>query len=108
MIITGASRGIGAATAQLAAAQGFSAAVNYRVWTFRSFGSSTQHPGRGGKAVAIQADVAKDKTSCVCLPRPSANSAPYAAWSTTQQSPEALRAWKPFPPQRWSTSSQSM
>ena len=50
IIITGASRGIGAATARLAAAQGFSAAVNYKSGTFRSLGSSTQHPGARRKS----------------------------------------------------------
>jgi NAD(P)-dependent dehydrogenase (short-subunit alcohol dehydrogenase family) len=61
VIITGASRGIGAATARLAAAHGFSVAVNYgsgrsaALEVVRSIGE------RGGKAAAIQADVAKEQ-----------------------------------------------
>jgi NAD(P)-dependent dehydrogenase (short-subunit alcohol dehydrogenase family) len=60
VIITGASRGIGAATARLAAAHGFSVAVNYAsgrseaVDVVRSIGE------RGGRAAAIQADIARE------------------------------------------------
>lgn len=60
VIITGASRGIGAATAQLAAAHGFSVAVNYESGrsevseVVRSIGE------RGGRAAAIQADIGRE------------------------------------------------
>lgn len=60
LIITGASRGIGAATAHLAAARGYHVCVNYL----------RQHPAaeavvnaireKGGTAVAIQADVSSE------------------------------------------------
>ena len=61
IIITGASRGIGAATAQLAAAQGFSAAVNYKSGRSEALEVVRSIRERGGKAVAIQADVAKEQ-----------------------------------------------
>jgi NAD(P)-dependent dehydrogenase (short-subunit alcohol dehydrogenase family) len=60
MIVTGGGRGIGAATARLAAARGFAVCVNY-----------LENPGRaaevvdgiraaGGKAIAVQADTANE------------------------------------------------
>lgn len=57
IIITGSSRGIGAATARLAAAQGYAVAVNYRQ-NERAAAQVIQHiTGHGGKAVAVKADV---------------------------------------------------
>jgi NAD(P)-dependent dehydrogenase (short-subunit alcohol dehydrogenase family) len=58
VVITGASRGIGAATARLAAGRGYAVCVNYR-----SNASAAKHvvneiTDRGGKAVSVQADVA--------------------------------------------------
>lgn len=60
VIITGASRGIGAATAKLAAARGFSVAVNYA--TGRSEAGTVVREIRegGGTATAIQADIARE------------------------------------------------
>lgn len=57
LIITGASRGIGAVTAQLAAARGFAIAVNY--FQDRSSAETVvkQIVEAGGRACAIQADV---------------------------------------------------
>lgn len=61
LVVTGASRGIGAATAQLAAARGFRVCVNY----LRSqpaadqIVQAIQH--KGGTAVAIQADVSNEE-----------------------------------------------
>lgn len=58
MVITGGSRGIGAATARLAAAAGYAVCVNYR----RDAGAAADVVrgivGAGGTAVAVQADVA--------------------------------------------------
>jgi NAD(P)-dependent dehydrogenase (short-subunit alcohol dehydrogenase family) len=58
LIITGASRGIGAATAALAARRGWGVCVNYR-----SDGAAAQAVvdairGSGGKGIAVRADVA--------------------------------------------------
>jgi 3-oxoacyl-[acyl-carrier protein] reductase len=59
-LVTGASRGIGAATAALLAAEGAAVGVNY----FRSAGAAEQVVARihesGGRAVAVQAD-ARDR-----------------------------------------------
>lgn len=58
VLITGASRGIGAATARLAAEQGYAVCVNYR----RDRDAAQRVLGAieaiGGRAVAVQADVA--------------------------------------------------
>ncbi|MEK6245221.1 MAG: SDR family oxidoreductase [Pseudomonadota bacterium] len=60
MIVTGGGRGIGAATAQLAAERGYAVCVNY----FRN-GETAQSLSdainiKGGKTIAVQADVASE------------------------------------------------
>ena len=55
-LITGASRGIGAATARLAAARGYRVIVNY-VRDAASAEALVAEIGRAGSAVALQADV---------------------------------------------------
>ncbi len=57
LLITGASRGIGAATALLAAQQGWSVAVNYAHNATAAHAVVTQIQNLGGTALAIQADV---------------------------------------------------
>src|SRR5215467_4466690 len=58
-IVTGASRGIGAATAKLAARRGYAMAVNY----YRNEQSAQdvvrEIEAEGGRALAIQADVSE-------------------------------------------------
>ena len=66
LIVTGASRGIGAATAELAAVRGYHVCVNY----FRQQAAAEKvveaiHEA-GGKAVAVRADVS-DETAVVRL-----------------------------------------
>lgn len=57
-LVTGASRGIGAATASLLARHGASVVVNYRVAREEAETVERAIAGFGGKAAAIQADVA--------------------------------------------------
>lgn len=57
-IVTGASRGIGAATALLAARQGWTVAVNYTRQTGAADAVVRQITEAGGTAIAVQADVA--------------------------------------------------
>jgi NAD(P)-dependent dehydrogenase (short-subunit alcohol dehydrogenase family) len=57
LIITGASRGIGAATAILAASQGWQVAVNYAANSLAADAVVRQIRAAGGTAVAVQADV---------------------------------------------------
>lgn len=61
MIITGASRGIGAATALLAAEQGFAVVVNYNKNKSAAEKVVAEISAKGGKAVAIQADVSNEE-----------------------------------------------
>ncbi len=60
MIITGASRGIGAVTAQLAAARGFAVAVNYVEDRASAEAVASHIVQAGGRACALQADVASE------------------------------------------------
>lgn len=57
VVITGASRGIGAATARLAAARGFAVAVNYVRGEKEAAAVVREIEAAGGRAAAIQADV---------------------------------------------------
>ena len=57
LIITGASRGIGAATASLAAQQGYAVAVNYHRNLQAAAAVVAQIRHKGGRAEAIQADI---------------------------------------------------
>lgn len=58
VLITGASRGIGAATALLAARQGYAVAVNYSANSLAADEVVRQIRQAGGQAMAVQADVA--------------------------------------------------
>jgi len=57
LIITGASRGIGAATARLAAERGYAVCVNYRANEAAARGVVSAIEAAGGRAVAVAADV---------------------------------------------------
>lgn len=61
LLITGASRGIGAATALLAAARGYAVGVNYRNDDRAAQAVVRQIGQGGGRAVALQADVAREQ-----------------------------------------------
>jgi NAD(P)-dependent dehydrogenase (short-subunit alcohol dehydrogenase family) len=58
ILITGASRGIGAATARLAAAQGFTVCVNYRDRKDAADAVVADITRDGGRALAVRGDVA--------------------------------------------------
>ena len=60
LLITGGSRGIGAATALLAASQGYAVAVNYTANSLAADEVVRQIRASGGTAIAVQADVAID------------------------------------------------
>lgn len=61
IIVTGASRGIGAAIAMLAAERGFSVAVNFANGNAEAQKIVGQIISAGGRARAIQADVAREE-----------------------------------------------
>ncbi|MEK7346891.1 MAG: SDR family oxidoreductase [Pseudomonadota bacterium] len=60
LLVTGASRGIGAATALLAARNGWSVAVNYTANSLAADEVVRQIRASGGQAMAVQADVADE------------------------------------------------
>lgn len=60
LLITGGSRGIGAATALLAAQRGFAVAVNYSANSLAADEVVRQIRASGGHAMAVQADVADE------------------------------------------------
>lgn len=61
LIITGASRGIGAAIARLSAKRGYAVAVNYCSAEAEAIKIAAEIANDGGRALAIQADVAHEK-----------------------------------------------
>lgn len=60
VLVTGASRGIGAATAVLAARSGYAVAVNYRSDSSRAQAVLEQVRGFGAQGIAVQADISKE------------------------------------------------
>jgi NAD(P)-dependent dehydrogenase (short-subunit alcohol dehydrogenase family) len=60
LVITGGSRGIGAATALLAAERGYAVCVNYHRRSEAAEKVVRQIAEQGGRAIAVQADVAQE------------------------------------------------
>jgi NAD(P)-dependent dehydrogenase (short-subunit alcohol dehydrogenase family) len=60
MIVTGGGRGIGAATARLAASRGYAVCVNYRQRRDAADAVVAAIAAAGGRALAVAADVAKE------------------------------------------------
>jgi len=60
LIVTGGSRGIGAAISRLAAARGYSVAVNYHSNNSSADALVQEIRSRGGQAAAIQADIGNE------------------------------------------------
>ena len=60
LLVTGGSRGIGAATCQLAASQGWAVAVNYSANSLAADEVVRTIRASGGRAMAVQADVADE------------------------------------------------
>lgn len=61
LLVTGGSRGIGAATARLAAAKGYTVCINYLEQRHSAEAVVAAIQDRGGRAFAVQADVASEK-----------------------------------------------
>ena len=60
MLVTGASRGIGAATALLGATRGYTVMVNYVTDQAAALNVCERIAAAGGQAFAVQADVADE------------------------------------------------
>jgi len=61
LLVTGGSRGIGAATARLAAGKGYAVAVNYTAQAEAADEVVRDIHAAGGEAIAVQADVAQEE-----------------------------------------------
>ena len=61
VLITGGSRGIGAATALMAASQGYAVAINFASNSLAADEVVRQIRAGGGQAIAVQADVASER-----------------------------------------------
>lgn len=61
LLIAGGSRGIGAATAKLAGTRGYDVAVNYKTNSNAAAGVVDAVKKAGGKAIAVQGDMALEK-----------------------------------------------
>jgi NAD(P)-dependent dehydrogenase (short-subunit alcohol dehydrogenase family) len=61
LIVTGGGRGIGAATARLAALRGYAIAVNYRENESTAAGVVREIEQGNGRAMAIQADISREE-----------------------------------------------
>jgi len=61
VLITGGSRGIGAATAKLANKQGWKVCINYRKRDSEAYGLVNEISHSGGNAISIQADISQEK-----------------------------------------------
>jgi NAD(P)-dependent dehydrogenase (short-subunit alcohol dehydrogenase family) len=61
LLVTGGARGIGAATARLAAARGYAVAVNYRERRDRAEALVRELEPSGARALAVRADVAVER-----------------------------------------------
>ncbi len=60
MIVTGGGRGIGAATARLAAARGYAVAINYRGSKERAEALAAEIADQSGRAIAVAGDVVSE------------------------------------------------
>lgn len=60
LMVTGAAKGIGAACARLGAARGYAVCVNYRSSGEQAQALVREIEAAGGRALAVQADVARD------------------------------------------------
>ena len=67
IIVTGGSRGIGAATARLAAERGYAVCVNYRQNRAAADALVSEIQAAGAKALAVGADVASEADVVTCV-----------------------------------------
>ncbi len=79
MLITGGSRGIGAATALLAAQAGYAVAVNYQSNSLAADEVVRSIRESGGQAIALQADVSREDEVMAMFARIDAKWGPLAA-----------------------------
>ena len=82
-IVTGASRGIGAATARLLGARGYRVCVNYRTEPEPARELCAEIEAGGGRAIAVYADVSRADEVAEMFATVDRELGPLTAWSTT-------------------------
>ena len=86
MIVTGGSRGLGAAVVQLAATRGYAVCVNYAHDEERANRVVDGIRGGGGSAIAMRADVGNDDDVVAMFKRVDAELGPLSpCWSTMRE-----------------------
>ncbi len=81
VLVTGGSRGIGAAVSRKVAALGHKVIVNYTHNQAAADALVEEIKAAGGEAVAVQGDVQTKPTCCIFSPKPT-SSALLRVWST--------------------------
>ena len=79
-VVTGASKGIGAEIARQLAAEGAAVVVNYATAREGADRVVDEITKRGGRAIAVQANVAKKANPAACWPRPKKRLASSTSW----------------------------
>ena len=90
VLITGGSRGIGAATALLAARDGYAVAVNYTANSLAADEVVRQIRSGGGQAMAVQADVAVEAEVLAMFDKVDAKFGPLTYTSTGVGEPKLM------------------
>ncbi len=85
ILITGGSRGVGAATARLAAKQGYDVAFSYLSNEAAAQDVAAGIEAEGRRALAIRADSADPADVCACSRASTAGSAGSTSSSTTRR-----------------------
>ena len=108
LIVTGGSRGIGASTARLAGARGYAVCVNYLQDADAAASVVRDIESRGGKAIAIQADIGSEADVVALFEQTTDGWAHLRRWLTTQPRWNARCASKTWTRPACSGSSPSM
>ena len=69
LLVTGSGRGIGAATALLAAKAGYDVCINYSTDQASAEATAAACRAEGVQALVVQADIAHEHELSACLPR---------------------------------------
>jgi NAD(P)-dependent dehydrogenase (short-subunit alcohol dehydrogenase family) len=94
-IVTGGSRGIGAAIAERLAADGAAVAITYTSRPDAAQDVVGRIEGSGGRAFAVQADASDPSKGAAALAEAASGSAVSTSWSTMPASPSSGRSPRP-------------
>jgi len=102
LLITGGGRGIGAATALLAARQGHAVAINYATNSLAADEVARQIRSEGGSAMTVQADVADESQVLAMFERVQAKLGPLSGLVNNAGVVDRTERWGP-PASMWTT-----